>query len=322
MKGCGGRVRPGRGRHADEMRGNSARLRLRSNLAVFLGLVSYGCASSRLADPSRFPSFWSGDADCVAAARARGDHVRRGDVHVWVSPGADWAESFAAEVRTGVDAVRGVLTAWGLESPTHVEVYACDRKIVSHAPGGPFVFLARAAIEEKRAPWLHEVTHVLLRGGPRDWMIDFDEETASRTMPLWLTEGLTEFVAQTTSETARVASSGPFSTPVARLDETCVSAASDGPASMLRWVGRAGRAPELFGSDRFRHARVFYPCATSFIAWLAAGHGLRPLLDAQRATPREQERWEEIAGTSLESERALWLCHLSSLPGGGQIPLD
>ncbi len=284
-------------------------------LAVtLLALVVASCSVTRLANPANVRSMWDGDAGCVASARAAGRRLTRSDVKVWVQPDAPWSATFADEVNVGVRAARRFLAEHGLVARAPIEVYVCDRKVISHAPGGPFVFLARDKVEGRTAPWLHEALHVLLRGDGPNWLTDFDDAVADREMPLWLTEGLTEFVAQSTSEAAQVSNAGPFKATLAELDAACARAAARGPAEILEKVGRPGRADALFGPARFENATVFYPCATSFVAWLSGRHGLESLLQAARATPSERERWEELTGASLAAERSLWLRALAIAP--------
>lgn len=260
-----------------------------------------------LADPVSVRALWDGDAQCVAEARAAGATLATAGAVVFVVPAAPWAERFAGEAVAGIEAARRYLASHGLEAAARVEIYACDRKIISHAPGAGFVFLSRAWVQEQRAPWLHEAMHVLLRGPGPSWLADFDEAVAERDMPLWLVEGLTEYLAQAVSERARVANLGPFSVALAELDATCAREAQAGLRSVLEHVGRAGRPADWFGPTRYEKAKVFYPCATSFVAWLAQHHGLAPLLTAQREVPRELVRWEELTGAKLEVERGRWL---------------
>lgn len=276
-------------------------------------IITAGCATPRLADPSRFPALWDGDAACVQAARANGQHFASTSsstgLHLWVPAGAPWARDFHGTLERGVRAARDFLGAARFESAASVEVYVCEGAFVAHAPGGPFVFLSRQQAEAGRAPWLHEVMHVLLREGGKSWLSDFPEAEADQRMPLWLIEGLADSLAHAAGEQAGVPYTTPFpEAPLAKVDESCRTAAASGPGrEMLERIGQPGRPEALFGPDRYEYARVFYPCAKSFVVWLTARHGLGPLLQAQLATPDELAHWERLTGARLELERTAWL---------------
>lgn len=269
--------------------------------------LQLSCTSPTLVDPHTVSSLWEGDVECIGTARSKGQHFASSDVQVWVHPEAEWARAFVANVEVGVRTARGFLGEHGLTAKAPVEMYVCDREVVAHAPGGPFVFLSRAMTEDGDAPWLHEVTHVLLRGeGGLDWLTDFDEETVRRRMPLWLVEGLTEYVAQAASERAGIANVGPFATELAALDARCKDAAATSPPDVLDKIGRPGHPDDWFGPGRPATAAVFYPCASAFVKWLVDRHGLDELLRAQRDTPDEQTSWERSTGVELAAELALW----------------
>ncbi|MEQ1500976.1 MAG: hypothetical protein ABMB14_02040 [Myxococcota bacterium] len=262
-----------------------------------------------IADPAKVPSLWDGDADCVTTARTGGRPAGGPDARVWVQPDAPWGEDFAREVTTGSRAARAFLASRGVDADAGIEIYVCDRQTIGHAPGGPFVFLSRTMVAEHRAPWLHESLHVLLRAD-RDWLVDFDEATADRDMPLWLVEGLTDYTAESIAESAHVDNPGPFVERLDNLDSGCSRARAAGPPAIFEKVGRPGRADELFGQQRFENAQVFYPCSDAFVGWLVRGHGLDALLRASLATPDEQATWEQLTGAKLEDERASWVRQL------------
>ncbi|MEQ1506030.1 MAG: hypothetical protein ABMB14_27610 [Myxococcota bacterium] len=272
-------------------------------------LSAVGCTKAPLADPDAISSMWDGDADCVRSARRDGRALAGSGVVLRVPSDAPWARDLSRDVFAGVGAARRFLATHGLDAGGGIEILVCDRAVIGHAPGGPFVFLSVAMVEQGRAPWLHESLHVLLRGD-RDWLTDVDEATADRDMPLWLVEGLPDYVAQSVAESTGVGNPGPFVTSLAEVDRACGAARTEGPPEIFEQVGRPGRSEALFGPERFENAQVFYPCSDSFVRWLAERHGLEALLAASSATPDELATWERRTGARLEHERALWVEHL------------
>jgi hypothetical protein len=161
-----------------------------------------------------------------------------------------------------------------------------------------------ARVRDGRAPFLHEATHELLaskRGGVR---------------PLWLTEGMADYVARLVAEESGITEEGPFGTPTLEgVDATCAERGrtADG-ATMIPYVGGVGRPDVLFTTDRQRFAPTFYACSLSFTKFVAGRVGLDAMVGLFALSPADMmSRLDRFAGAPLAGVRAEWL-RLVKLP--------
>lgn len=295
--------------------------------AVLAGMAALclGCAHAPTwsPDPSALPGLWDEDRPVVAALRARGTPVAGAHVEVWLPRDAlapDRVAALVSALDRGVAAADALIgpQPWRARTPGPVVFYFGEGRFISHAPTGRLVLVPLQQLLEDRAPWLHEVMHVLLRSKDGDWLASVDEATADREMPLWLLEGVADVLAQQLSESGLDAYRSPFGEGrLAAAGAECRerAAASEAGQAALARVGTPGRMDELFGPDRFQYARVFYPCARALVAFLARSHGLQAVLAAAADFRHEHEALARLTGTSVPELRRRWLQTLEPHPG-------
>jgi hypothetical protein len=122
---------------------------------------------------------------------------------------------------------------------------------------------ANGASERRGAPFLHEATHELL-ASTRRTSATAGDATPVR-YPLWLTEGLADYVARVVADQFGIIEEGPFGTPtLSGADAVCAELAltPDG-AKRLPFVGADAVPDLLFTTDRARFAPTFCSCSLS-----------------------------------------------------------
>jgi len=102
--------------------------------------------------------------------------------------------------------------SWQAVRKGKITYYISDDAFVSHASGRSAVFIPMARVRDGRAPFLHEATHELLastrRGG----------RPPIPSRPLWLTEGLPDYIARLVAADLGTTESGPFDVPMISKD--------------------------------------------------------------------------------------------------------
>src|SRR5262245_39996263 len=192
------------------------------------------------------PLNWAADDGArVETLKKEGSHVDGSHLILWFPPSlprAD-AESLVKRLDPAVAALwRLVGThAWQAVPKRRITYYLSDDAFVAHASGRSAVFVPVARVKDGRAPFLHEATHELLasKSGPPG------------KRPLWLTEGLPEYIARVAAADVGIVERGPWDTPsIAGIDATCAErAATPDGAAMLPFVGSEERPDVLFTTD-------------------------------------------------------------------------
>jgi len=193
---------------------------------------------------------------------------------------------------------------WQAVKKKKITYYLSDDAFVAHASGRAAVFVPMARVQDGRAPYLHEATHELLASNRRNG----GAEPAAR--PLWLTEGLPEYVARVVAADVGMVERGPWDTPtIAGVDAICTERGHtpDG-ATMIPFVGSNNRPDVLFTTDRSRFAPTFYTCSFSFVKSLVDHVGMKALVDLFSVPPAETNaRLDRLGGKKLAEWRREWL---------------
>jgi len=103
---------------------------------------------------------------------------------------------------------------WQAVPKGKITYYLHDDAFVAHASGRSAVFVPMARVKDGRAPFLHEATHELL-ASTRRTSATAGDATPVR-YPLWLTEGLADYVARVVADQLGIIEEGPFGTPTLR----------------------------------------------------------------------------------------------------------
>jgi hypothetical protein len=166
-------------------------------------------------------------------------------------------------------------------------------------------------MRDGRAPYLHEAGHELLSSFSQPLTPDparVERVRASR--PLWLTEGLADYVGLTAASRAGVPEGDVFDIGgLAGADAACRERLQ-GPRGpeVLSFIGKLGAPAALFTTDRGQVAPTFYACGTSFTQFVVGRIGLpetialMPLILTNGVLPRI----EKLTGKSMDGLRAEW----------------
>ena len=263
------------------------------------------------------PLNWNADdGRRVAELNAKGERHEGKLVVLFTPAGAvDDAEDAALLERLdkGVAELRALVGrhSWQVVGDEKINYYVSTDRFVSHASGRAAVFIPLARVQDGRAPYLHEAAHELLATFSQPLEPDASRiERVRVSRPLWLTEGLADYVAQTAAARAGIREGDVFNIGgLAGADASCRDRLK-GPrgAEVLSFIGALGAPAALFTTERSEVAPTFYACGTSFTKHLVDRIGLpqtialMPLLLKSTVLPRV----EELTGKSMDALRAEW----------------
>lgn len=232
---------------------------------------------------------------------------------LWIPRGAiprEEAGKLLDELQQGIVAAKKKVGRpdWNRQGDRRVYFYLPDAQFVSHASDGNCAFIPLWRVQERKAPWLHEALHLLLKSDQGNWRARDPQETGQR-IPQWLFEGLADALAIEISLAEGLEHYSPlYDVPVDQLDALAARKLREAPSpEVLTVIGGRGRLPELFGPQRAKFAVPFYSGSTSFVRFIAKRHGYPPLLAAINAFGHENATLEQETGESLDSMKAAWL---------------
>lgn len=251
----------------------------------------------------------SAPADSAIAARmmAEVQPVRTARVVLWAQPDAlpaEEARAFAAELEAGVAAIEA-LTGARLDrehyADSTIHVFVSGRVTVSHVYGGyahpnydrPYLYLNPQRVRNRAAPYLHELTHILL------WRFGSHS----------LREGFASYVEAALAAGGVGYNSGVFGpAPRAEVDSAAAAVlASPTGAAVLPWIGRAGGTDASVTSAGNAESRAaFYLLTRSFVHYLLDEMEMPAFLRLYAADDTDAA-YRELTGRSLEELRAGWI---------------
>jgi hypothetical protein len=270
---------------------------------------------------------WSTDDSArVADLMARGRPYTRASVILWAPPDSmdqAWLASFADTLDAGVASLKALIGGphdWQRLGTRRLHVYLSPSRFVSHADGRGGVFIAIARARERNAPFLHEAVHELLAPPPPFYPFEYGEsiawERAAAKFPYWLSEGLADYLAQTTAAEWGFPEGDVFEVGgLGQVDSVCAARLAANPRGdeIRERIGRAGPLRALFTAERGEVAPTYYACSQSFTKHVVARTGLPALIGLYPAIPKGTWRasLEKAAGEPLERLRRSWLRALS-----------
>jgi hypothetical protein len=252
-----------------------------------------------------------------------------GSVIVWApadSLGEAWLERFSDSLAAGVRGLRKLIGgpyAWQRLGTSPIHYYFSPGRFVSHADGRGGVFVSLNRVREHNAPFLHEAAHELLVPPapfyPFEYPDSLAQERAAAAFPFWLSEGLPDYLAQTTSAATGLREGDVFEIGgLAKVGSICAArlSSSSRQAEIRERVGRPGPLEALFTTDRAEVAPVYYACSQSFTKHLVARLGLPAVIALFPRIPKGTWRaaLESGAGEPLEDMRRTWLNDLGLTP--------
>lgn len=291
-------------------------------LILSAGLVACG-------DPpeseSAAPLNWSADdSSRIAWLELNGDTIVNASVRIWF-PADSIPRELVSHVSDQLD--RAVpylnrLIGAPLEWQRHrgrITIYlAADRFIAHLSSSGAVVIPASSAVDGS-APYLHEISHVLLQPigphRPAEFVDSAEAERVRTVRALWLVEGFPDYLAQETAAALSFAEGDVFDTggPLG-VDSTCAAYLADPANERVKTaIGSPGELSALFTENRETVAPAFYTCAYSFTKFLVEATSPRFVasLFPIMAQGQVEDRIAQQTGQTVAMLRAAWVDRLS-----------
>jgi len=287
------------------------------HLTFVLFVAALKPAFAQVPDFSKVPGLDDGDTLNITYLIKNGVKISDGKATCWF-PKDSLSEKQMSEITAMMSAgIKGAETfinaplSWQLHHPDEpYTFYFRYDKFVSHASHAGFVSIPFWRIKEGKAPWLHEVIHEMLYTTTGRWdSPDITDEEANEQMPLWLLEGLPDYISLKVCLTEQLPCFDVFSnTFQANSDSLFVKEIESAQGSyILSFIGSKGMMPELFSEARNVYAPAFYHGSAAFVEYLSATYGIDLLLTSISSFGKEQETIEALTGKSLTVLKKEWL---------------
>ncbi len=200
--------------------------------------------------------------------------------------------------------------AWQAQQPNEpYTFYFRSDRFISHASGAGYISIPFWRIKEGKSPWLHEAMHEMLHPKTGSWVsTDITEKEWSENMPLWLFEGLPDYISLQVSMSKNLPWFDVFSnSSQTNIDSLFVhEIKSDKGSYILSFIGVKGVMPELFSKDRIFYAPAFYHGSSSFVHYLSVKYGIKVMVTGIASFGKEQETIEKLTGKSLAVLKQEW----------------
>jgi hypothetical protein len=173
-----------------------------------------------------------------------------------------------------------------------------------------FVSVSFWRIKSGKAPWLHEALHEMLDTNTGSWFNpSITEDEANKEMPLWLFEGLPDYISLKVSQLENLPWYDVFSRSGAtNIDSIFMEDMKSTKASyIISFIGKKGIIAELDSKDRILFAPAFYHGSSSFVQYVVDKYGVEILLSAISSFRKEQEKIEELTGKSIDNLKEEWI---------------
>ncbi|HVN58946.1 MAG TPA: hypothetical protein VMT63_11650 [Bacteroidales bacterium] len=201
---------------------------------------------------------------------------------------------------------------WQVFKGKQLTYYFCEGNFMSTTSKNGDIFIPVWRAQSNQSPWLHETIHILLRSVNGNWNPKSNPMNLFK-MPMWLTEGMAEFIAMKVSYDNQIPkfdifNSGGFS----KLDSICnISLRQEYGPRILKYIGKPGIMIKLFTKKRRFYAPTFYNCSCSFTKYLVKTYGLDKVLNAYAKYKKEIKTIEEFTGKTMDELRKDWLLKIS-----------
>jgi hypothetical protein len=183
-------------------------------------------------------------------------------------------------------------------------------RFVSHASQAGFVSIPFWRIKAGKSPWLHEVLHEMLDTKTGSWFSpEMPEKEWSDKMPLWLFEGLPDYIALKVSLSENLPLFDVFSNSSLKNTDSLFleDMKSEKGPYILSFIGKKGVMTQLSSNERMLYAPAFYHGSSLFVKYLAENYGIKMLLTSISSFGHEQETIEKLTGKSMEILKKRWL---------------
>jgi hypothetical protein len=275
---------------------------------------------SQIPDFSKVPVLHNGDSLNISNLINYGVKIAEGKAICWF-PKDSLAEKQMKEIttmiNTGIRGAEKFINApllWQLhrQAEPYTFYFRYDR-FISHASQAGFVSIPFWRIKAGKAPWLHEVIHEMLYTKTGSWFSNtITDKEYDENMPLWLFEGLADYISLKVS----IIDSLPWFDVFSNSQQTSIDSlfvkemGSDKGSYILSFIGTKGAMPELSSEDRILYAPAFYHGSASFVQYLADNYDMKILLTGISSFKQEQQTIERLIGKSLVILKKEWLAKL------------
>jgi hypothetical protein len=267
------------------------------------------------------PNLQHGDSTNIIHLIKNGIEVRKGKVIGWFpkdSLSREQLDKILDTLDLGIGAAEMLIKAphaWQVQQKgkPYTFYFRLD-SFISHASGAGFVSIPFWRIKQRKAPWLHEAIHEMLNAKAGNWLSDsITDEVWAKNMPLWLSEGLPDYISMRVSQKHNLPLFDVFTNSLlTNVDSVCKKDLKGNKAdSILFFIGKRGAMPALFGNERRLYAPTFYHCSCSFVKYLAERTGLDPLVASLAAFPNEMEELDKRISVPIEELKRLWLIQIN-----------
>jgi hypothetical protein len=176
-------------------------------LTIGLLLILVTSSVGQVPDFSKVPNVWEGDSLNITYLINNRIKITKGKAICWFpkdSFSANQMNQIADSINVGITAAEKFISAplpWQVHSMNEPYVfYFRVDSFISHASLYGFVSIPFWRIKRGKAPWLHEALHEMLYSKNDKWFSPaMTEKFANENMPLWLHEGLPDYIAMQVS---------------------------------------------------------------------------------------------------------------------------
>lgn len=269
--------------------------------------------------------FGQDDSTRMAQLISYGQKIEKGRVVIWLSKNSlsdKRMNGILDTLNLGIVKASELINApkaWQVFADKPITFFLCDDDFVPHASGDGFVFIPRQRFEDNRALWLHETMHILLRTKRGNWNDEAQHITVAK-MPMWLTEGLPEYLAMRLSyENNFLRYDAWKDGGYLEADSSCAAKLRDeNGLYVLNFIGKPGVLIELFGKERPRYAPTFYNCSCSFTKYLVDSFGIDLPINAISMFGEEEQTIQKLTSKDLDTLRKQWLMKIGHSAESGK----
>jgi len=268
-------------------------------------------------DFSKVPNVWDGDSLNISDLVNNGIKVTKGKAICWFpkdSLSEEQMSQIVDLVNAGIASAEKFINAplsWQMhpKDDPYIFYFRPDR-FISHASCFGFVSVPFWRIKSGKAPWLHEALHEMLFPKNDKWYSPATtEKFANENMPLWLHEGLPDYIAMQVARQNHLTHFDVFSNSNSTNPDSLFleDMRSPNASYVILHIGAKGVMPELSSENRINYAPCFYHGSGSFVQFIADNYGLNVLLTAISLSGHEQESIETATGKPLITLKKEWL---------------
>ena len=306
--------------------GNIKRNKVNKYYTKCFCLISVLCIAShkplccQIPDFSKVPSLHKGDSLNITNLINNGVKITNGKVIAWFPKDSlsltqmNEITDFIYRGIAGAEKFIGAPLPWQIHKPNEpYTFYFRSDRFISHASQAGFVSIPFWRIKNGKSPWLHETLHEMLYTNTGSWFsTDLTDKEFNENMPLWLFEGLPDYISLHVSLKENLiffdVFSDNFQTNIDSLFTSEIKA-ENGPY-ILSFIGSKGVIPELSSENRNHYAPAFYHGSCSFVKYLADNYGIKILLNSISEFRKEHETIEKLTGRSIAVLKKEWLVQL------------